>query len=130
MKARYRLLATALVLGGCASQPVPVASARPDAVTAAIPVAKLVDESAINRFHSYPLWSRRLGEQGDVTIKFWVDERGGASRPEVIVSSGYPRLDLATLDWLKDATPEFRILMAEGRPVPGWQRLTMRWRLH
>lgn len=45
----------------------------------------------------YPPLSKRLGEQGKVIIRAYIDERGVATKAEVRTSSGYDRLDQAAL---------------------------------
>lgn len=46
----------------------------------------------------YPPLSKRLGEQGKVIIRAYIDERGVATKAEVRTSSGYDRLDQAALE--------------------------------
>jgi protein TonB len=46
---------------------------------------------------SYPSLSRRLGEQGQVLLRVYVEPDGNASRVELKASSGYPRLDSAAM---------------------------------
>lgn len=41
----------------------------------------------------YPALSRRLGEQGHVVVRAWIEVDGSASRAQVQASSGYARLD-------------------------------------
>jgi len=45
----------------------------------------------------YPALSRRLGEQGKVTLRVFIETDGTASRAEVRTSSGFERLDQAAL---------------------------------
>jgi protein TonB len=46
----------------------------------------------------YPPLSRRLGEQGKVTVRAFIGTDGKASRAEIHQSSGYERLDKTALD--------------------------------
>lgn len=46
---------------------------------------------------SYPPLSRRLGEQGKVVVRAFIETNGTASQPEIHTSSGYERLDQAAL---------------------------------
>ena len=50
----------------------------------------------------YPPISRRLGEQGQVTLRAFIEASGKASRVEVLQSSGFDRLDRAALAAAKD----------------------------
>lgn len=51
----------------------------------------------------YPLGSRLRGEEGAVTIHVWVKPSGRAHRCEVVRSSGFPMLDQAALDAVRQA---------------------------
>ncbi|HBJ99252.1 MAG TPA: energy transducer TonB, partial [Delftia acidovorans] len=42
---------------------------------------------------NYPAISRRMGEQGTVTLRIFVDAQGLPQKIEVSKSSGYDRLD-------------------------------------
>ncbi len=42
---------------------------------------------------AYPAQSRRLREQGEVTLQVTLDEGGGVSQVDIVHSSGFPRLD-------------------------------------
>jgi protein TonB len=46
---------------------------------------------------AYPPLSRRLGEQGRVVVRAYIDADGTAARAEIRSSSGYDRLDQAAL---------------------------------
>lgn len=50
-----------------------------------------------NRPPPYPPVSVRLGEQGTVVVRVWVETDGTASRVELATSSGYDRLDQTAL---------------------------------
>ena len=45
----------------------------------------------------YPPLSKKLGEQGKVIVRAFIDERGTATKAEIRTSSGYDRLDQAAL---------------------------------
>ncbi len=49
----------------------------------------------------YPGVSRRLGEEGEVRLRVRVDPAGFAQRVEIQQGSGYPRLDRAALDTVR-----------------------------
>jgi protein TonB len=66
----------------------------------------------------YPLYSRRLREQGTVQLRVLIDEQG---RPRQIVidrSSGFPRLDDAAVAAMKAA--RFKPYTDNGQPQPVW----------
>lgn len=50
----------------------------------------------------YPIISRRLREEGGVTMVFWLDENGRVTESMVFNSSGSHRLDLAAQSWIKE----------------------------
>jgi protein TonB len=45
----------------------------------------------------YPALSKRMGEQGKVVVRVFIDTNGTASRAEIRTSSGYERLDQTAL---------------------------------
>ena len=53
--------------------------------------------SILAKYKDYPRLSRRLGEEGTVTIRFTVNSDGHVSELELVNSSGFEGLDLATL---------------------------------
>jgi protein TonB len=65
------------------------------------PVVQLPSSSADylnNPKPAYPPLSRRLGEQGKVVVRVFIDVNGTASRAEVQQSSGYERLDRTAVE--------------------------------
>ncbi len=95
------------VTGSTAPQPPapPVAapvSAAPSAPPAppAPPRIQLPDSNADylnNRPPPYPPLSKRLGEQGKVVVRVFIDTDGNATLAEIRTSSGYDRLDQTAL---------------------------------
>lgn len=85
----------------------PVAAVAPPAAESAAPTAppappriELPSSSADylnNPPPPYPPLSKRLGEQGKVVIRAFIDANGTATQAEVRTSSGYDRLDQAAL---------------------------------
>lgn len=45
----------------------------------------------------YPALSKRLGEEGKVVVRAWIDTNGRATQAEIKTSSGYDRLDQTAL---------------------------------
>ena len=61
---------------------------------------KLPDSNADylnNRPPPYPALSKRLGEQGKVVVRVFIDTDGNATQAEIRTSSGYDRLDQTAL---------------------------------
>ncbi len=79
-----------------ASTPVPVVSAA--VVTSEVPPVeppRFDADYLDNPAPAYPPLSRRLGEQGKVLLRVYVEADGNASRVEIRSSSGFERLDHA-----------------------------------
>jgi protein TonB len=89
-----------------ASQSTATASAttsatKSESVAAATPAVELPSASAAylkNPPPSYPALSRRLGEEGRVVLRVYIETNGSAAKAEVYTSSGYTRLDQAALE--------------------------------
>ncbi|MDP1864498.1 MAG: energy transducer TonB [Thiobacillus sp.] len=66
----------------------------------------------------YPSASRRMGEEGEVRLRVQIDTAGQAQQIEVYRSSGFPRLDQAALDTVK----QWRFVPARqgDQPIPAW----------
>lgn len=92
-------------------EPQPVVPPQPAAPAAATAeVAAVADEEMPlvepnfqadylrNPAPAYPRLSRRLGEQGEVSLRVLVDPHGKPRRVELDTSSGFERLDRAALD--------------------------------
>lgn len=62
----------------------------------------------------YPLMSKRLGEQGRVVVRVFIDEQGLPKEAQLEVKSGYSRLDAAALD----AVMSWRYVPAQRGGVP------------
>jgi periplasmic protein TonB len=74
----------------------------------------------------YPLGARMRGEEGVVTMKVVVDARGRPSQVEVSKSSGFPALDRAAVEAVKDAR-----FMTEGgaQATGGETAVSIRYKL-
>ena len=75
----------------------------------------------------YPAPSKRFVEEGPVYVMVQVSAEGCAQRAIITASSGYPRLDNATLDMMMDAT--YAPAEENGRAVPGTLFTKMVWEL-
>lgn len=96
---------------------------RPDdeAVAAPAPaLATAMPAQAIAATHTtpeYPPVSRRLGEQGTLTLKIAITEQGAVSDAKLESSSGFARLDDAAMQWVKEHW-RYRPAMQGGKAVP------------
>ena len=75
-------------------------------------------------YPEYPEPARLSGWEGEVKLKFWVEREGVVSGAEVVKTSGYPLLDEAAKDSLKEW------LFSPGTgPERQWGTITFRFRL-
>ena len=85
-----------------ASSPVaastPVAAAAPEAPAPTVTAPRFDADYLDNPAPVYPAVSRRLGEQGKVVLRVFVEADGRPARMEVRTGSGSPRLDDAAMD--------------------------------
>jgi len=77
----------------------------------------------------YPADSRRLGEEGSVTLQVLVDPSGRATDIKLVQSSGYPRLDQAAIKGIKEGYYRFVPGTIDGKPQPMWLTFTYHWKL-
>ncbi|HQR02557.1 MAG TPA: energy transducer TonB [Rhodocyclaceae bacterium] len=75
----------------------------------------------------YPAASKRLEEQGTVTLAFLIDVDGSILQSKVENSSGYERLDQAALEGLKRC--KFKPGTVDGKPEQSWHRMKYTWKL-
>ncbi len=93
-------------------------SARP--VRASTAAAVVLPSSDAEYLHNpppaYPRMSRRMGEQGAVVLRVFINAEGRAEQADVRSSSGHPRLDEAALETIKRwrYVPGQRAGQAEG----------------
>ena len=100
-----------------AQRPVHVPSqfAQPAEGTRAIGVA------ATHTSPAYPAMARRLGEQGRVELRIFVNTQGQVSDVQVAKSSGSYRLDEAAVEWVKKHW-RYRPATKDGKPVESTER--------
>ncbi len=75
----------------------------------------------------YPSASRRMEEEGTVTLKFLIGVDGRVLQADVEKSSGYPRLDEASRNALSKC--QFRPGTVDGKPEQSWTTIQYKWRL-
>jgi len=75
----------------------------------------------------YPSASRRMEEEGTVSLRFLVGIDGKIIQSEVEKSSGYKRLDEAARAGLSKC--QFKPATVDGKPEQAWTTLRYVWRL-
>ena len=90
-------------------------------------VAPVIDAAKNCRKPEYPAASKRLEEEGLVTMRFMIDESGRVIESRVETSSGYARLDEAARAALSQC--QFKPGTADGKPERSWASLKYVWRL-
>jgi periplasmic protein TonB len=80
-----------------------------------------------NRLPIYPTMSRRLGEQGTVTLRVLITPEGQAAEIKIIKSSGSARLDQSAIDAIR----VWRFVPAQraGQPIAEWYEWRWEFRL-
>ena len=106
--------------------PAPAVTA-PTAPPAPVARTAAVISSANCEKPEYPSASRRLEEEGTVTLKFLVGADGKVKESGVDKSSGYKRLDEAARQGL--AKCQFKPGTENGQPVESWASMRYTWRL-
>jgi protein TonB len=97
--------------------------------SAVVKKAPEIDPKFKRRFQpDYPPTSRRLGEEGSVTLQVLVDTEGKVTDGKVQTSSGFPRLDEAAL---KHALRAWRFTPGteDGKPVSAWHLVKVTFKI-
>lgn len=79
------------------------------------------------KFPQYPEQSLKDEEEGNVALSFDVSKEGDISNIHIDKSSGYSRLDSASIDTIADC--KFKPTTINGQPVSAKRRLAYVWRL-
>lgn len=76
----------------------------------------------------YPTVSKRLGEEGVVTLQLYVTENGRVAEAKVQKSSGFPRLDEAAV---REARRNWRFIPAKrgGEIIAAWMSINVRFEI-
>lgn len=104
----------------------PAAPAAPAPVAAPVRVAAVVNSANCEK-PDYPSASRRLEEEGTVSLRFLVGVDGKVIQAEIEKSSGYKRLDEAARAGLSRCA--FKPATVDGKPEQGWASMKYTWRL-
>ena len=107
--------------------PLPVVSNAPPAPPAPIARTAAVISASSCEKPDYPSASRRLEEEGTVTLKFLVGLDGKVKESAVEKSSGFKRLDEAARQGLSKC--QFKPGTENGQAVEGWANIKYTWRL-
>lgn len=75
----------------------------------------------------YPSASRRMEEEGTVSLRFLIGPDGKVIQSEIEKSSGYKRLDEAARSGLSRC--QFRPATVDGKPEQAWASMKYTWRL-
>jgi len=107
--------------------PLPVVSNAPPAPPAPLARTGAVISASNCEKPEYPSASRRLEEEGTVTLKFLVGVDGKVKESAVDKSSGFKRLDEAARQGLSKC--QFKPGTENGQPVEGWAGIKYTWKL-
>jgi periplasmic protein TonB len=109
-------------------EPLPVETVAENAITTSPEPAASAD-LAVTRSPqpAYPPTSRRMGEEGVVALAVLVDERGRPVEVRVQASSGFPRLDQAAVEGLRQW--RFKAAVRDGAATTAWTSVRVRFRL-
>ena len=105
---------------------VPTVTAPAVVAAPAVRTAAVVNASNCEK-PEYPSASRRLEEEGTVSLRFLVGTDGKVIQAEVEKSSGYKRLDEAARAGLSRCA--FKPATVDGKPEQGWATMKYTWRL-
>ena len=103
----------------------PPPSAAP--ATPAVRVSATIQPGAHCTKPDYPSASRRLEEEGTVTLKFLIGADGRVLQADIEKTSGFSRLDDAARNALSKC--QFRPGTVDGKPEQSWASIKYTWRL-
>ncbi|MEY4318391.1 MAG: hypothetical protein RI902_2199 [Pseudomonadota bacterium] len=103
----------------------PVAPPAPAAL--AVRTSAVIQAGATCAKPDYPSASRRLEEEGTVTLKFLIGVDGRVMQAEVEKTSGFQRLDEAARNALSKC--QFKPGTVDGKPEQSWASIKYTWRL-
>ncbi len=113
------------------STPTTVAANAPAAPPApaapAIRTGAVIQPGAHCAKPDYPSASRRMEEEGTVTLKFLIGADGHVMQADIEKTSGFTRLDEAARNALSKC--QFRPGTVDGKPEQSWANIKYTWRL-
>lgn len=113
-----------------AAPPVAAAAPTPGPAAPAAPAIRTgaaIQAGANCAKPDYPSASRRMEEEGTVTLKFLIGVDGRVLQADIEKSSGFARLDEASRNALSKC--QFRPGTVDGKPEQSWTTIQYRWRL-
>ena len=112
-----------------APAPAPATAAAPAAPARAAPQARTPASVSAAQCDKpdYPTASRRMDEEGTVSLRFLVGVDGKVIQSEIEKSSGFKRLDEAARAGLSKC--RFQPATVDGRPEQAWASMKYTWRL-
>jgi len=112
-----------------APAPAPATAAAPAAPARAAPQARTPASVSAAQCDKpdYPSASRRMEEEGTVSLRFLVGVDGKVIQSEIEKSSGFKRLDEAARAGLSKCS--FQPATVDGRPEQAWASMKYTWRL-
>ena len=110
------------VVAATPAPPAPVAAPAP-----AIRTGAVIQPGASCAKPDYPSASRRMEEEGTVTLKFLIGTDGRVLQADIEKSSGFNRLDEAARNALSKC--QFRPGTVDGKPEQSWASIRYTWRL-
>ena len=110
-------------------QPAPAVAAAPAAPARAAPPTRTPASVSAAQCDKpdYPSASRRMEEEGTVSLRFLVGVDGQVIQSEIEKSSGFKRLDEAARAGLSKC--RFQPATVDGRPEQAWASMKYTWRL-
>ncbi len=106
---------------------------QPNTPPAAAPTAPAIRTGAVIQAGAhcakpdYPSASRRMEEEGTVTLKFLIGVDGKVIQADIEKTSGFTRLDEAARNALSKC--QFRPGTVDGKPKQSWASIKYTWRL-
>ena len=113
-------------IAAVSATPQPVVPPAPVVLKEPVRTAAVVNSTNCEK-PEYPSASRRLEEEGTVSLRFLVGSDGKVIQAEVEKSSGFKRLDEAARAGLSRCA--FKPATVDGKPEQGWATMKYTWRL-
>ena len=107
--------------------PAPTQNAASPAPSPSIRTGAAIQPGASCAKPDYPSASRRLEEEGTVSLKFLIGADGRVLQAEIEKTSGFPRLDEAARNALSKC--QFRPGTVDGKAEQSWASIKYTWRL-
>jgi len=105
----------------------PTAPTAPTPPSPSIRTGAAIQPGASCAKPDYPSASRRLEEEGTVSLKFLIGADGRVLQAEIEKTSGFPRLDEAARNALSKC--QFRAGTIDGKAEQSWASIKYTWRL-